>query len=149
MTPSSIPLESSWHRGTIALVLNALLWGVPAALLAALAQGVVALRFDFGILYLVIGIAIGRLLSLRAPRLDTRWRQGLAVVLTYLAIALSPIVPFINAVGFDPVRIGNAAVGLILAFLPEMSKLGFIGILNIALLLIGVRNAWIQSRKAA
>jgi hypothetical protein len=93
---------------------GALLRGIPAALLAAL--GLVALAFDIGVLYPVIGYVVGSLVRSGSPGLQGRRRQALALVLTYFGIALSPLIPFLHAVGFDLTRMRNTAVGLVLAF---------------------------------
>jgi hypothetical protein len=67
------------------------------------------------------------------------------MVLTYFAIALSPLIPYGHAVAFDPTRMRNTAVGLVLAFVPLMAKTGLVGLLNLSLFLSGLRQAWVQS----
>ena len=148
MTPDPTPLNSvqpSEHGSALA---GALLWGIPAALLAALVQGVVALRFDVGVLYPAIGHLIGSLVHIKSPGLQERRRQTVAVLLTYLAVALSPSIPFGHAVGFDPTRMRDSAVGLVLTFVPLMAKSGLVGLLNVGLLLLSLRQAWIRSGRA-
>ena len=119
---------------------------IPVALLAALAQGLVALIFDVGMLYPVIGYWIGATVR-TSSGLEGRRRQALAILLTYFAIALSPLIPYGRSVGFDPTRMRHTTVGLILGFVPLMAKAGWVGILNLGLLLFGLRYAWIQSGK--
>jgi hypothetical protein len=145
VTPTSASLESGQPAGLPGLVAAALLWGIPVALLAAMLQGLVALFFDVGVLYPVIGCVLGSAVRIRSPRLNGRLRRLLAIALTYLAIALSPLIPFGRAVAFDPIRMRHTAVGLVLAFVPLMAKTGLVGLLNLALFLSGLRYAWVRS----
>jgi hypothetical protein len=114
--------------------------------LAALGQGLVALFFDVGLLYPVIGYLIGSVIRKRSPGFNGSLGQVLAVVLTYVAVALSPLIPYGREVGFDPTRMRNTSVGLVLGFIPLMAKTGLVGALNLGLLLFGLRQAWVQSR---
>jgi len=141
---NSAPLQSDDLSGYRGAVGDAFLFGIPAALLAALGQGLVALFFDVGLLYPVIGYLIGSVIRKRSSRF--KGSQVLAVVLTYFAVALSPIIPYGREVGFDPTRMRNTSVGLVLGFVPLMAKTGLVGALNLGLLLIGLRQAWVQSR---
>lgn len=104
----------------------ALCWGIPLALIASVCQGLVGVFLDLGLLYPAIGYTLGRILRVTSPVLPCSQRQVIAVLLTYLAIALSPLIPFGNASGFEPRRMRNAALGLVIAFVPLMMKAGFL-----------------------
>jgi hypothetical protein len=112
----------------------------------SIAQGLVALRLEVGLLYPLMGYAVGSILQKKAAHVSPPVRQRSAVVFAYLAIALSPLIPFGNAVGFEPVRMRNTAVGLVLVFVPQMLKTGGIGLVNTALLILALRQAWGQAR---
>jgi hypothetical protein len=146
VSPNSIspddPAQSAGYAGS---VVRALLWGIPVTLLAAIGQGLVALRFEVGLLYVVIGCYIGSVIRTRSPRLPVRSRQVLAMILTYLAVVLSPLVFFVHTVGFDLIRMRNITIGLVLGFVPVVAKTGVVGILNLGLLLYGLRLAWVYA----
>jgi hypothetical protein len=79
-------------------------------------QGVVAIVLDHGILYPLMGCLIGCNARVNFVNWPPAKRQVMALVLTYLAIALSPLIPFGRAIHFDPARMGHAAVGLVFVF---------------------------------
>ena len=63
--------------------------GIPAAVLAALLQGSIALVFDVGILYPLIGYVIGSIVRNASFGLRGRRHSVLAILLTYFAVAFS------------------------------------------------------------
>ncbi len=124
----------------------ALCWGIPTAIIAWAFQGIVAIFFDLGLLYPLIGYTLGSTLRTKSPGLHIAQRQTIAMALTYLAVALSPLIPFGNAIGFEPIRMRNAAIGAVISFVPLMISAGVVGVLNTGLLFLGLRQAWGQSR---
>lgn len=144
--PNGAVGETSQPSGTGDPV-RGVLRAIVVTLLATVVQGLVALNFDVGILYPVMGYLIGSTVRIRSAVLPVRRRQAVAFLLTYIAVALSPLIPYGRAVGFDPIRMRNTAFGLVLAFVPMMAKTGLVGIINIGLALFGVHQAWVQSGK--
>ena len=68
-------------KGTLTQIL---LRAVPAALALSLLQGIVAIKFDLGVLYPLIGLWIGAIVYNHGSGLKHSNRQHLAVALTYL-----------------------------------------------------------------
>lgn len=119
---------------------------VLVAFLASLILGAVALFLDIGILYVAAGATIGAAVSAASPTPPTPSHRALAVVLTYFAVALSPLIAISRESGFDLAHIRGTALSLAVAFIPNLLASGsVIGLINAALLALGLRSAWRQS----